>query len=179
MKKQPAIFLDRDDTLNIDVRYTYRVSDFRWVQGAPDALRLFSEAGLDIFIVTNQGGIGRGLFTESDMHRFNNHLIAEAAILGGHIKDVAFCPHHPKAVTKALLTPCNCRKPGHKMISSLAEKWSLDLASSVMIGDRESDVAAGKAAGCHAYLFDGTDLHELAKHVVAKHYKNPKTLTEG
>ena len=56
------------------------------------------------------------------------------------------------------------------MISDLAEKWSLDLAASVMIGDRDSDVAAGRAAGCHAYLFDGSDLHELAKHVMNQHF---------
>ena len=170
MKKQPAIFLDRDGTLNIDEQYTHKISDFRWVRGAPEALQLFSEAGLDIFIVTNQGGIGRGIFTESDMHHFNNHLIADAAAIGGQIKDVAFCPHHPMAITSNLLTPCLCRKPGHKMIVDLAEKWSLDLAASVMIGDRESDVAAGKAAGCQAYLFDGSDLLELARHVLNQHF---------
>ena len=172
MKKQPAIFLDRDDTLNIDVSYTYKVSDFGWVRGAPEALKLFSEVGLDVFIVTNQGGIGRGLYAESDMHRFNDHLIAEAAALGGHIKDIAFCPHHPEAVISTLRTPCLCRKPGHQMITRLAEKWSVDLATSVMIGDRDSDVAAGRAAGCHAYLFDGTDLNELAKQVVKQHFSN-------
>ena len=170
MKKQPAIFLDRDDTLNIDVQYTHKISDFCWVRGAPEALQLFSEAGLDVFIVTNQGGIGRGIFTESDMHRFNDHLIAEAAAKGGQIKDVAFCPHHPMAVTRNLLTPCPYRKPGHQMITDLAEKWSLNLAASVMIGDRESDVAAGKAAGCHTYLFDGSNLHELARHVLGQHF---------
>ena len=56
------------------------------------------------------------------------------------------------------------------MITDLAEKWSLNLAASVMIGDRESDVAAGKAAGCHAYLFDGSNLHELARHVLTQHF---------
>ncbi len=170
MNKQPAIFLDRDDTLNIDVQYTHKISDFRWVRGAPEALRLFSNAGLDVFIVTNQGGIGRGFFTESDMHRFNDYLIAEAAAQGGKIKDVAFCPHHPMAISRNLLTPCPYRKPGHQMITDLAEKWSLNLATSVMIGDRISDVAAGEAAGCHAYLFDGSDLHELAKFVLDKHF---------
>ncbi len=170
MIKNPAIFLDRDDTLNVDVEYTYKLADFRWVPGAPEALRLFTDAGLDMFIVTNQGGIGQGLFTENDMHRFNDHLIAEAAKQGGHIKDVAFCPHHPEAVISTLLTPCPYRKPGHLMIMDLAKKWSLDLANSVMIGDRDSDVAAGRAAGCHAYLFDGSDLHGLARHVLDKHF---------
>ena len=86
-----------------------------------------TDAGLDVFIVTNQGGIGRGLFTENDMHRFNDHLIAEAAKQGGHIKDVAFCPHHPKAVISTLLTPCPYRKPGHLMIMDLARNGHLIL----------------------------------------------------
>lgn len=170
MQQQPAIFLDRDNTLNVDIGYTHKISDFRWVNGAPAALSLFTKAGLDVFIVTNQGGIGRGLFTVEMMHAFNEHLCAEAAILGGKIKDIAFCPHHPDAVTPEFRTPCDCRKPGHRMLTDLADKWSVDLSKSVMIGDRESDVLAGQAAGCHTYLFDGSDLHSLAKDVLATHF---------
>ncbi len=170
MNLTPAIFLDRDNTLTIDEGYSFEIEKFQWVNGAAQALSAFQKAGIPVFIVTNQGGIGRGIFTESDMHRFNNHLIADAASTGGQIKDVAFCPHHPMAITSNLLTPCPCRKPGHRMIADLAEKWSLDLAASVMIGDRESDVAAGKAAGCHAYLFDGSDLLKLSRHVLNQHF---------
>ena len=170
MEKQPAIFLDRDDTLNIDVNYTHQIADFAWVTGAPEALRAFQMAGLDVFIVTNQGGIGRGLFSEAEMHAFNDHLCAAAKMAGGAIKDIAFCPHHPEAVTRSLKTPCDYRKPGPGMILDLAEKWSLDLAQSIMIGDRQSDVDAGMAAGRHAYLFDGADLATLARHVITTHF---------
>jgi D-glycero-D-manno-heptose 1,7-bisphosphate phosphatase len=170
MQQQPAIFLDRDNTLNVDIGYTHKISDFRWVNGAPAALSLFTKAGLDVFIVTNQGGIGRGLFTVEMMHAFNEHLCAEAAIHGGEIKDIAFCPHHPDAITPEFRTPCDCRKPGHRMLTDLADNWSVDLSKSVMIGDRESDVLAGQAAGCHTYLFDGSDLHSLAKDVLATHF---------
>jgi D-glycero-D-manno-heptose 1,7-bisphosphate phosphatase len=170
MEKQPAIFLDRDDTLNIDVNYTHQITDFVWVTGAPEALRTFKMVGLDVFIVTNQGGIGRGLFSEADMHAFNDHLRDAAKMVGGEVRDIAFCPHHPNAVIPSLKTPCDYRKPGPNMILDLAEKWSLDLGRSIMIGDRQSDVDAGMAAGCHAYLFDGTDLAALARHVIITHF---------
>ncbi|MDA7598664.1 HAD family hydrolase [Alphaproteobacteria bacterium] len=172
MAKRPAIFLDRDDTLNLDEGYTQKISDFGWIKGAPEALRLFKNAGLDVYIVTNQGGIGRGIFTQEQMQNFNDHLCAEAIKIGGVIKDVAWCPHHPLAVDPALAGPCDHRKPGPGMILGLAKKWDIDLGSSVMIGDRDTDVAAGRAAGCHAYLFDGTDLETLARHVLTTHFPN-------
>ena len=84
MPKKPAIFIDRDNTLTRDLGYTWDIADFDWIDGAVEALQLFSKAGLDIFIVTNQGGIGRGFFTEADMHAFHAHLqseLAKAAIL--------------------------------------------------------------------------------------------------
>jgi len=170
MPVKAAIFLDRDDTLNIDVGYTHRVSDFNWVKGAPEALRLFQQAGLAAFIVTNQGGIGRGLFTEAEMHAFNAHLCEAARKAGGQITDIAFCPHHPLALTEAMRGPCDCRKPGPRMITDLARKWQIDLGASVMIGDRETDVEAGIAAGCHAYQFDSGDLEALAKQVLRTHF---------
>ena len=93
-----------------------------------------------------------------------------AQSVGGQIQDIAFCPHHPLAVTKALKTPCRCRKPEPGLFFDLADKWQLDLRQSVMIGDRSSDVEAGQRAGCHSYLFDGSDLHELARHVLNQHF---------
>ena len=93
-----------------------------------------------------------------------------AQSVGGEIKDIAFCPHHPLAVTKALKTPCRCRKPEPGLFFELAEKWRLDLFQSVMIGDRYSDVEAGRRAGCHSYLFDGYDLNQLAQQIISTHF---------
>lgn len=167
-----AVFLDRDNTLNVDHGYTWRIEDFAWTPGAAEALAIWHRAGIACFIVTNQGGIGKGLYTSSQMQAFNDHLCAEARRAGGLITDIGFCPHHPDAVTDALKTPCTCRKPAPGMILDLAGRWNIDLASSVMIGDRDSDVDAGKAAGCHACLFDGTDLAALARHVVDRYFNN-------
>lgn len=168
--RQAAVFFDRDNTLTVDHGYTWKTEDFAWIPGAPQALALFHHHAIPCFIVTNQGGIGRGLFTETQMHSFNTLLCSEAKKAGGLIRDVAFCPHHPEAQSDTLRTPCTSRKPAPGMLLSLAAKWHLDLSASVMIGDRMSDVEAGKAAGCHAYLFDGDDLEPLAKEVIARHF---------
>lgn len=168
--RRGAVFLDRDQTLNVDHGYTHLVDDFAWMPGAPDALRLFHCHGIACFIVTNQGGIGRGFFTAAQMQAFNDHLVAQAEMVGGRILDIAHCPHHPEAPTEAMRTPCDCRKPEPGLLLRLAAKWNIDLEASVMIGDRDSDVAAGHAAGCHAYLFDGSDFASLARQVIDRHF---------
>jgi len=165
----PAVFLDRDDTILVDTGYMYKLDDFAWRQGAEDSLRLFHQLGLPIFLITNQGGIGRGFFTEAQMHAFHNKLVAEARILGTEIKDIAFCPHHPLAVSKELRTPCKCRKPKPGMILALAKKWQIDLRRSLVIGDRPSDIKAGQAAGCASFIV-GPDqnLLDVAKTALAE-----------
>lgn len=168
--RRGAVFFDRDQTLSVDHGYTHLVEDFAWINGAPEALAMFARHGVDCFIVTNQGGIGRGFFTQQQMQDFNTHLTEAAAAAGGQIRDIAWCPHHPLAISDEMKTPCGCRKPEPGLLLALAEKWDIDLAASVMIGDRDSDVAAGVAAGCHGYLFDGGDLSVLARLVVERHF---------
>ena len=168
--KIKAVFLDRDSTLNVDHGYTHKVEDFAWMPGASEALALFSRHDVTCFIVTNQGGIGEGVYSEADMATFNNHLCREAERAGGQITDIAFCASHPNAESAELRAPSLRRKPAPGMILELAKKWNVDLAASVMIGDRDSDVAAGQAAGCHAYSFDGIDLTALARNVVERHF---------
>ena len=176
MTLTPAIFIDRDNTLTIDEGYSFEIEKFQWVSGAPLALNAFHKAGIPVFIVTNQGGIGRGLFSVDEMHLFHQHLQKMARSVGGEIKDIAYCPHHPLAVTAALKTPCRCRKPEPGLLFDLADKWQLDLGRSVMVGDRNSDVEAGQRAGCHSYLFDGDDLNRLAQQIIATHFHpNGKT----
>jgi D-glycero-D-manno-heptose 1,7-bisphosphate phosphatase len=176
MTLTPAIFIDRDNTLTIDEGYSFEIEKFQWVSGAPLALNAFHQAGIPVFIVTNQGGIGRGLFTVDEMHLFHQHLQKMARSVGGEIQDIAYCPHHPLAVTKAMKTPCRCRKPEPGLLFDLADKWQLDLGRSVMVGDRNSDVEAGQRAGCHSYLFDGDDLNRLAQKIIATHFHpNGKT----
>ena len=172
MTLSPAIFLDRDNTLTVDEGYNFKISKFQWVRGAAPALKAFHDAGIPVFVVTNQGGIGRGLFTIEDMQNFHQHLLMMTQSIGGKIEDIAYCPHHPLAVTEQLKTPCRCRKPEPGMLLDLAEKWRLDLRRSVMVGDRSNDVEAGQRAGCHSYLFDTGDLHSLAQHIITTHFQS-------
>ena len=168
-RRRAAVFLDRDNTLNVDHGYTWQIADFAWVTGAWQALALFHNHSIPCFIVTNQGGIGRGYYTEAQMHDFNNHLCSEAMKRGGMITDIAFA--------HITLTPCMMNYAHHAKTANrrpacfcLCQKSESDLSASVMIGDRKSDVEAGKAAGCHAYLFDGSDLEPLARDIIARHF---------
>ena len=157
MTFQPALFLDRDNTVVADPGYLHKIEDFAWLAGAAEALAFVHQLNIPIFIVTNQGGIARGLFTEQDMHDFNQFLMHKTQQVGGKITDIAFCPHHPKAIYPELKTPCACRKPSAGMLVHLAEKWDIDLTSSIMIGDKLSDVEAGHAAGCYSKMFNPND----------------------
>ena len=168
MTKRPAIFLDRDDTLLIDAGYMSALAAFQWCDRAPQALVRFHKAGLPIFIITNQGGIARGFFTEAAMHQFHAHLKMQARLAGAEITDIAYCPHHPLSVIEALRTPCTCRKPEPGMIIALANKHAIDLKQSVVIGDRRTDIEAGQRAGCHSLLVTPQrTLYDLAGDAIA------------
>jgi D-glycero-D-manno-heptose 1,7-bisphosphate phosphatase len=136
-----AAFLDRDGVLNEDTGYVGRVSDFRLLPGVPEALRLLGDAGWLLVVVTNQSGIGRGYYTEADFQAVTAHLRALLAADGVTLAHVAHCPHAPDG------GPCRCRKPAPGMILDSAAALGVDLSASVMIGDKPSDVAAGRAAG--------------------------------
>jgi D-glycero-D-manno-heptose 1,7-bisphosphate phosphatase len=167
---RPAVFLDRDDTLIVNRGYECRIENLQWLEGAMDALRRFHQADVPVFVVTNQGGVGLGRFSEAELQSFHKYLCAEVEARGGLITDVAYCVHHPDAVEPGLKSPCPCRKPAPGMILSLASKWQIALSDSVMIGDRESDLEAGRGAGCHSYRFDGTNVDKLACYVIQKHF---------
>ena len=167
-----AVFFDRDNTLTHDEGYCHLVADFKWLEGAPEALKRLKDHNILVFIVTNQGGIGRQFFTQDDMELFHSHLKEQAILAGGEITDIAFCPHHPKAVSPDMRA-CECRKPQAGMFYALADKWDIDLENSVMIGDRQSDVSAGKAAGMASYLSDPAScLDRLVSHVITTHFSD-------
>lgn len=160
METNRAIFLDRDGVINIDEGYTHRIEDFSLIDGAASAIRRANTAGFKVMVVTNQGGIGLGYYDHADVRSFHAHMQAvlerEAAI----ITDIAYCPHHPRSPDPGL-RDCTCRKPSPEMLLTLASRHNIDLAASAMIGDRDTDVAAGTAAGAHAFLFNGGSLDTL------------------
>jgi D-glycero-D-manno-heptose 1,7-bisphosphate phosphatase len=143
MKK--AIFLDRDGVLNEvlsdRVKFVNRPEQLYLIEGAAEAVAEFTKAGFEVFVVTNQGGVGLGFLKEKDLHRIHKRMLELIKEKGGEIKEVAYCPHNPQA-------GCECRKPKPGMILKLTEKYDIDLSKSIMVGDHERDIEAGKKAGC-------------------------------
>lgn len=138
-----AVFLDRDGVLIADKGYISRPEDVEILPGVRDALLKLQAAGWRLVVVTNQSGIGRGLFSVEDYERVTARMCELIQVEFGGI---FFCPHVPE-------DGCKCRKPKPGMLQAAAQALSIDLAQSVMIGDRWTDVEAGTAAGCRLSLF--------------------------
>jgi D-glycero-D-manno-heptose 1,7-bisphosphate phosphatase len=147
LRRRPAVFLDRDGTLNRDIGYVHRIADFRWLPGAVNAVRQLNDAGYYVFVVTNQSGVARGLYDETAVNDLHAWMNEELRAAGAHIDDVRYCPHHPEASVAAYRVKCSCRKPAAGMLLDLMNCWPVIREASVMIGDKASDAAAGEAAG--------------------------------
>jgi D-glycero-D-manno-heptose 1,7-bisphosphate phosphatase len=150
----PAVFLDRDGTLNDDFGYVCQVERLRLLPGVVEGLRQLAALGFRLVIVTNQSGIARGRFTEADMHRFNAALCDRLAAGGIEIAAVYHSPYHPTAGIGPYRRDSECRKPRPGMFLAAARDLPIDLPASYAIGDKLSDVAAGRAAGCRTILVE-------------------------
>ncbi len=150
--KSPAVFLDRDGTLNRDVGFTHRVEDLQLLDQAIAGLQRMAALGFRLFITTNQSGIARGYFSEVDMHAFNRALCQQLRAAGVVIEAIYYCPSHPTGSVEAYRFDSPLRKPRPGMILQAADEHSLDLSASFAIGDKKSDVLAGQAAGCRTIL---------------------------
>jgi len=138
-----ALFIDRDGVINKkgNSYYIHRKEDFIFNEGIFSALKLFNEREYKIIVITNQGGIAKGLYTTSDVTQLHEYMINTFAENGITITAVYFCPHHPS------VSPCECRKPGNKLFEQAISEFNIDRSSSLMIGDSEIDIeAAGKSA---------------------------------
>jgi D-glycero-D-manno-heptose 1,7-bisphosphate phosphatase len=144
--EKKVVFLDRDGTINVDFGYVHRVEDWVFTERSVEALQLLQEAGYVLSVVTNQGGVGEGLYNEEDMRRVNEHMFAELNRGGVKIEFLAFCPHKIK-------DKCKCRKPEVGMIKQVeAQIGPIDYANSWTIGDKMKDVELGFNASTRTVL---------------------------
>ena len=138
-----AIFLDRDGTLVEDIGYHHKIEDFKLIPNVIEGLKLLKNYKL--FIVTNQSGIGLGIYTLKDFENFNNHLLEELKKHKFNIDKIYVCPHKPE-------DNCKCRKPKTKLIKDAEKEFNIDLKKSFVVGDKKIDVELGKKAGCKSIL---------------------------
>jgi D-glycero-D-manno-heptose 1,7-bisphosphate phosphatase len=150
---RPTLFLDRDGVINHDFGHVYRVEDFIFVDGIFELTRLASEAGYQIFVVTNQGGIGRGLYSEDEFMRLSDWMSRQFAAQGAVISKVYYCPVHPEHGVGKYRCDSDERKPHPGMLLRADAEFGCDFAKSLMLGDKHSDMQAAKAAGVLKRIF--------------------------
>lgn len=183
--KQKIIFLDRDGVINKypgDGRYVTRLSEFGFLRGAKEAIRKLTSDGYRIFIVSNQAGIAKKIYTKKTLAEITRFMKSEVEKAGGRICRVLYCLHTPEMT-------CSCRKPKPGLLREATKNISVDFVRTFFIGDSLMDVAAGKAFGCKTILvlsgrekmknahrwdvlpdFVARSLSEAAKNIIANRY---------
>ena len=156
VKKQKAVFLDRDGTINKYVGFLRDIDDFELLPGVCEAIKKINSSGYLAIIVTNQPVISRGEVTVDELDQIHNKLETLLGLKGAYVNAIYFCPHHPhkgfEGEVPELKIECECRKPKPGMLLHAAHDFNIDLSHSWMIGDGENDIKAGKASGCRTVL---------------------------
>ena len=158
---RPAVFFDRDGTLNADDGYTHRPQDLAFLPGAVAAVKRVNDLGHYAFLVTNQSGVARGYFTESHVEAFNAHLQRRLRAAGAHLDDIRYCPDHPEGIVPRYRRVSDWRKPAPGMLLDLMKCWPVRPDASLVVGDKESDLAAAQAAGLRGVLYSGGNLDDV------------------
>ena len=148
-----AVFLDRDGVITREPPYyAHKVSQLRLISRAAEAIRLLNENGFLVIIASNQAGIARGYYHEEDMISFNQAMKEKLIEDGAYIDAIYYCPHHPDEGIGEFRVDCDCRKPKPGMLTRARKELDINLKKSFMVGDKSSDIEAGKKAGCKTVL---------------------------
>jgi D-glycero-D-manno-heptose 1,7-bisphosphate phosphatase len=170
-----AIFMDRDGTVSEEIGYMYHTHLYKPFPWTGPAIRKINESGMKAILITNQSGVERGYFPESQVHEVHALLSAELDRHNAKLDAIYFCPHHPD-------TGCDCRKPRPGMLLRAQQELGIDLANSFMIGDRYLDVDVGHAAGAKTVLVmsgNGRAEYEKYKSLPQQPHFTAETLFEA
>jgi len=143
----PAAFIDRDGVINVEHGYVHRAEDFELIPGVPQGLAQLAAAGYRLVVVTNQSGIARGRYTVADMDKLHEHMRTVLLEHRVQLAGIYYCPHLPGGSVAEYAIECDCRKPAPGLLLQAARELGLDLNRSVIVGDKASDIQAGRAAG--------------------------------
>ncbi len=175
MKKNRAVFLDRDGVINEDFGYVHKIEDFHIYDEVFPALKKLQDAGFKLIVITNQSGIGMGYYTEEDFKKVNKYMLKMLKERGINIDKVYYCPHHPEGTVPEYRIKCNCRKPGTEMIKRGVKDFNIDTTKSFLIGDKETDIEAGLKMGLKTALvktgqginyYKDTKAHYVAENIL-------------
>lgn len=154
--REKVVFLDRDGVINRDSPdYVKSVAEFEFLPRSLEAIRLLTENGFSVVVITNQSIIGRKLASPAALEAIHRHLIDTVKDYGGQIRDIFFCPHTPE-------DKCDCRKPRPGLIQQANRSYSVNLSDTVMVGDSVKDIQCARAAGCGAAVLVRTGNGEAA-----------------
>jgi D,D-heptose 1,7-bisphosphate phosphatase len=161
---RPAAFLDRDGVLNRDTGYVHRAEDFVWIAGAKRAIKCLNDLGYFVFVITNQAGVARGFYKAEDVDKLHQWINEDLQPTGAHVDAFYFCPHHPEGIAEGYGIVCDCRKPAPGLLLEAMRNWPVRRDGSFLIGDKDIDLAAAKAAGITGVLFDSQkNLYDVIK----------------
>lgn len=155
-----AVFFDRDGTLNEEVHYLHKIEDFKWIDGAIDAIKYCNDNGYLAIVITNQSGVARGYYPESDIMKLYEWMNTDLAKHGAHLDGIYYCPHHPTGKVKEYAIECDCRKPKSGMLLQAQRDHDIDLKASYLIGDGARDVECAEAAGVIGIRYNGGNLYK-------------------
>ena len=165
--RRPAVFFDRDGVLNHDSGYTFEADKLQWIDGAREAVKAVNDSGYFAFVITNQSGVARGLYEESHVQALHRFMADEMARIGAHIDAFEYCPDHPDGTVERYRRVSDRRKPAPGMILDLLKRFPVNSVNSLLIGDKDSDLEAARAAGLKGHLFSGGNLEAFVKQRLA------------
>jgi len=158
-----AIFFDRDGVINNDegLYYIYKIEDLKLNDGIVENIAMLSKLGFLIIIVSNQGGIAKGIYKKDDVEKINNIIIKKVQEKGGQIAEIYYCPHHEE------IMHCLCRKPSPLLIEKAIARFNIDKNKSWFIGDSNRDIEAAKNAGIKGILVPkNTNIYDICKKII-------------
>ena len=152
IESRPAVFLDRDGTINEQMGYINHISRFILLPGVAEAIKLLNDNNIPVIVVTNQSGLARGYFPRELLDEVHAAMKAMLSEQGASVDGIYICPHHPEAKEEKYRLDCTCRKPKTGLLELASTDLNLSLADSYMIGDRWSDLKCAERAGCSSVL---------------------------